>query len=148
MRTHGFTCVCARACAPEVIELVSQGEVDFGIVPGSDPDPALEFRPLFPLSAAADYIPRPPGATGIAADVIRTNRQVSVDHDGAGHVYALRRGVGVSPQGSGLRHHHGGRFAGPDLSATSATVTAFPLSHAWWRSRAMRRRSESCISAT
>ena len=32
----------------EVIELVSQGEVDFGIVPGSDPDPALEFRPLFP----------------------------------------------------------------------------------------------------
>lgn len=32
----------------EVIELVSQGEVDFGIVPGVDPDPALEFQPLFP----------------------------------------------------------------------------------------------------
>ncbi len=32
----------------EVIEMVSQGEVDFGIVPGVDPDPALEFRPLFP----------------------------------------------------------------------------------------------------
>ncbi len=32
----------------EVIEMVSQGEVDFGIVPGLDPDPALEFRSLFP----------------------------------------------------------------------------------------------------
>ncbi len=32
----------------EVIEMVSQGEVDFGIVPGVDPDPALEFHPLFP----------------------------------------------------------------------------------------------------
>ena len=32
----------------EVIELVSQGEVDFGIVPGIDPDPALEFESLFP----------------------------------------------------------------------------------------------------
>ena len=32
----------------EVIEMVSQGEVDFGIVPGVDPDPALEFEPLFP----------------------------------------------------------------------------------------------------
>ena len=32
----------------EVIEMVSQGEVDFGIVPGADPDPSLEFEGLFP----------------------------------------------------------------------------------------------------
>ena len=32
----------------EVIEMVSQGEVDFGIVPGADPDAALEFEGLFP----------------------------------------------------------------------------------------------------
>ena len=32
----------------EVIGLVSEGEVDFGIVPGVDPDPALEFQGLFP----------------------------------------------------------------------------------------------------
>ncbi len=32
----------------EVITMVSQGEVDFGIVPGVDPDPALEFQVLFP----------------------------------------------------------------------------------------------------
>ena len=32
----------------EVIELVSQGEVDMGIVPGVDLDPALDFQALFP----------------------------------------------------------------------------------------------------
>ena len=32
----------------EMIEMVSQGEVDFGIVPGVDPDPELEFQALFP----------------------------------------------------------------------------------------------------
>ena len=32
----------------EVIQLVSEGEVDIGIVPGVDPDSALEFQRLFP----------------------------------------------------------------------------------------------------
>ena len=77
----------------EMIDMVSQGDVDFGIVPGMDPNPDLEFQALFPYERLLITPLDHPVLRELPLTSFDQISPYPSDHDGAGHVHALGGGI-------------------------------------------------------